>query len=73
MYANIRGLKGKKTGLIEILQENQPHLFLLTETQLRSDISPKIANYVLYSKKREGKIGGGVAILVRVDIVPIIT
>ena len=56
-----------------LLHDTQPQLFLLTETQLRSDISPKIANYTLYGKKREGKIGGGVAILVRNVIVPNVT
>ena len=73
MYTNIRGLKSKKVGLAELLQDSQPQLFLLTETQLRSDISLKIANYNLFSKKLEGKIGGGVAILVRNDVVPNVT
>ena len=45
MYANIRGFKGKKTSLLEILDENKPHLFLLTETQLRSNSVVKIDGY----------------------------
>ena len=38
---------------------------LLTETQLRSDINEQIKGYTTYSRKREGKQGGGVAILVQ--------
>ena len=68
MYANIRGLKGKKPSLIEILNENKPHLFFLTETQLRSNTNEQIDGYTFFSRKREGKIGGGVAFLARNDI-----
>ena len=67
MYTNIRGLKGKKATLRAILQDNKPHLFLLTETQLRSDTTEKFDGYDCHSRIREKKIGGGVAILVRRD------
>ena len=73
MYTNIRGIKGKKTGLTELLQDSRPQLFLITETQLRSDLTIRIDGYTFYSRKREGKNGGGVGILARNDIVPIIT
>ena len=59
-----RGLKGKKNNLTEILHDNDPHLYLLTETQLRM----KIDGYNFYSCKREGKNGGGVGIFVKNDI-----
>ena len=68
MYSNIRGMKGKKNSLTEILHDHDPHLYLLTETQLRSNIGMKIDGYSFYSRKREGKVGGGVGILVRNDI-----
>ena len=67
LYTNIRGLKGKKTGLTEILLQEQPHVCLLTETQLRSNINVQVKGYTFYSKKREEKLGGGVAILIRND------
>ena len=51
----------------EILQQEQPQVCLLTETQLRSNITQHIQGYTLYSKKREEKQGGGVAILIRND------
>ena len=69
MYSNIRGMKGKKNSLTEILHDNDPQIYLLTETQLRSDTGMKIDGYNFYSRKREGKSGGGVGILVRNDIV----
>ena len=60
MYANVRGLKGKKTSLSEILTDQEPHLFLITETQLRSDVPENLKGYTFYGRKREGKNGGGV-------------
>ena len=61
-------MRGKKNSLLEILNTNQPHLFLLTETQKRSNINEKIGEYTFLSKVREDKNGGGVGILVRDDI-----
>lgn len=69
MYTNIRGMKGKKNSLIESLNDNNPQVFLLTETQLRSNIGMQIKGYQFYGQKREGKNGGGVGILVRNDII----
>ena len=56
-----------------ILNDSQPHIFLLTETQMRSNINEKIPGYTLLSRVREDKNGGGVAILVRDDIRNIVT
>ena len=50
MYANVRGLKSKMSGLTEILHENDPQIFLLTETQLRSNTGNRIKGYTVYSK-----------------------
>ena len=69
----IRGLKGKTIGLNAVLQDHTPQLFLLTETQLRSNIAPQIQGYTFYGKTREGKIGGGVGIYARHDIIPYLT
>lgn len=68
MYSNIRGMNGKKNSLTEILHESDPQIYLLTETQLRSNAGIKIDGYNFYGRKREGKLGGGVGILVRNDI-----
>ena len=68
MYTNIRGLKGKRSSLIEQLNAEQPHLFLLTETLLLTDFDAQIEGYTFFSRARTGKQGGGVAILAREDI-----
>ena len=67
MYANVRGMKGKKTGISEILLQYEPHVFLITETQLRSDLTVSFDGYTCFHRKREGKTGGGVGILIRND------
>ena len=51
MYANTRGLRGKLVSLNQILSENRPHLFLLTETQLRSNTGINVKEYVLKLRK----------------------
>ena len=68
MYANTRGIKGKLTSLRQILLENSPHVFLITETQMRSNTGISINGYTFFARKREGKTGGGVGILVRNDV-----
>ena len=68
MYTNVRGIKGKKESLIEILNEYQPNVFLLTETLLRSNTGFNIDGYTFYGKARINSNGGGVGILVRNDI-----
>ena len=70
LYTNIRGIKSKLTSLRQSLTENLPHLFLLTETQLRSNTGISAEGYTFFGRKREGKIGGGVGICVRNDIRP---
>ena len=67
MYANVRGIKSKKTGITEILQQYEPHVFLISETQLRSDMTMSFVGYTCFHRKREGKVGGGVGILIRND------
>ena len=73
MYSNVRGIKGKKSSIIEILQENDPQLFLLAETHLRTDFGVNIKGYTFFGRKRGDKAGGGVGILARNDILTKIT
>ena len=68
LYANVRGFKSKIKSINQILLEQQPHLFMITETQLRSNTGISIEGYSFYGRKREGKFSGGVAALVRNDI-----
>ena len=73
MYSNIRGIKSKKASLIEILEDINPHLCLLTETQMRTNTGFNIKGYTFFGRKREGKVGGGVGILARNDKVHLLT
>ena len=68
MYSNVRGIKSKKASITETLHEHNPHLFLITETQLRSNNGVSIEGYTFYSKCRTSSKGGGVGILIRNDI-----
>ena len=70
MYANVRGMKGKMTSLVEVIEGKNPHIFLITETLLQADTGINVKNYTFFGRKRgEGK-GGGVGILVRKDVCP---
>ena len=67
MYSNIRGLRGKRSSLIEQLSTEKPNFFLLTETLLTSDLDIQIEGYTFFGRSRQGRTGGGVGILVRND------
>ena len=58
MYSNVRGIKSKKASLTEILNEQEPHVFLITETLLSTNNGTSIDGYTLYGKARSGKTGG---------------
>ena len=64
MYANTRGLHSKKICIQDMLDENKPDIFLLTETQLKSDMGIKFKGYCFFGKQRTSSTGGGVGILV---------
>ena len=68
MYANIRGVRGKRAALIEILESEKPEFFLLTETLLPPGMNLQIEKYVFFGKSRIGQKGGGVGILVRNEL-----
>ena len=72
MYTNIRGLRGKISSLIEQLSSEKPHFYLLTETLLTTDTDMQIQGYTFFGKSRNGRGGGGVAILVRNDIINLV-
>ena len=68
MYVNIRGIKGKRSSLIEQLDSEKPHIFLLTETLLPTNTGIQIDGYTFFGRARQNGKGGGVGILVRDDI-----
>ena len=72
MYANTRGLHSKKICIQDMLDENKPDIFLLTETQLKSDMGIKFKGYCFFGKQRTSSTGGGVGILVKEELKTII-
>ena len=68
LYANIRGVKGKRSSLIEHLHAEKPEICLLTETLLQSDNALNISGYTFFGKARTDRKGGGVGILVQNEI-----
>ena len=63
MYANIRGVKGKRSSLIEQIESEAPHLFLLTETLLPANTLIHIMGYTFFGRARSDRKGGGIGIL----------
>ena len=68
MYANCRGLKGKKESFKEIVEKINPDIIVLNETMYRKNEKTNIHSYTAYTSNREGKSGGGIEILVRKSI-----
>ena len=65
MYANCRGLKGKKDSFKETVEKINPDIIILNETMYGNNQRTKIQSYTPYTSNREGKSGGGIEILVR--------
>ena len=59
MYANCRGIKGKKESLKEIVEDLDPDIIVLNETMYRSNEETKLKAYTSYTNNREGRSGGG--------------
>ena len=68
MYANARGLNGKKQCIVDILDEVKPEIMLFAETQLKSNVGVKFTGYTFFGKSRDEKSGGGVGILVQNEL-----
>ena len=72
-YANCRGINSKKKCLIEILGELKPQIALFAETKHSGNIGFKIDGYSFCGKGGKTKNSGGVGMLVRDDLIHIIT
>ena len=67
---NCRSLYGKLSHFKINLIKYRPHVVCLTETWLKPEREPKFANYTKFLCNREDSTsGGGLAILVRNDII----
>ena len=68
MYANCRGIKGKKDSFKEVVEKINPDVIILNETMYRNNEKTNIQAYKSYTNNREEKSGGGIEILVRKNI-----
>ena len=68
MYANANGICSKTNSLTQITKTAKPHIFAITETKIEGK-PPIIEDYEWITKDREGRKGGGVALLIRKDII----
>ena len=68
MYANVRGIEGKRCSAIEHFDHKNPDVVLLTETLLPTNMNMDFPGYVFLSRARKKGKGGSVAILVRDEL-----
>ena len=69
MHVNTQSLKNKIYEISAIMNEEKPDILTLNETFLKDTDSIKFRGYNMIVKNRKTKNGGGVAILVKEDIV----
>ena len=68
MYANCRGIKGKKMSLKEIVEKVDPDIIVLNETMYQNNEETKLKAYKAFTNNRKNKKGGGIEILVRNNV-----
>ena len=68
MYANCRGVKGKKMSLKGIVEVTDPDIIVLNETWYKNNEETKLKAYKSFTSNRENKKGGGIEILVRNNV-----
>ena len=67
VYANANGISGKYKSLKEVLETYDAHIATIVETKLDT-IPPLIEGYKWITRNRTNRPGGGVAVIVREDI-----
>ena len=65
---NCHSLYPKLSHFKTYIYETKPHIVCLTETWLKNDRIPNFINYSKYLLNRSDQTGGGIAILVRNDL-----
>ena len=68
MYANCRGIKGKKDSFREIVEKIDPDIIILNETMYRNNEKSNLRSYKSFTNNREEKSGGGIEILVKKNV-----
>ena len=65
---NARGIKQKSIELFSFLINKNINICLVTETWLKTNISLSHNSFKIYRNDRENRNGGGVAIIVNINI-----
>ena len=68
IYTNARGIQGKKSSLIDIVEEMKPKMVLIAETQMRTNKGIEIDGFTYFGRIREEKNGGGVCAFVNNEL-----
>lgn len=68
LHTNIRGIRGNKEELIQLLNEKNISAASINETFLTNKSRINIPGYNIIRKERQSRRGGGVAILIRKNI-----
>ena len=68
MYVNVNGIQNKVDSLVNAIKCHESHIVALTETKLES-YPPYIEGYKWMTKNRKNKQGGGVAFMVKEELV----
>lgn len=64
-YANCRGYSSKRESISQIVSDQDSDIVILTETNFKGHMHPKLPNYCSFFRNREILNMGGVAILVK--------
>ena len=64
-YVNLNGYRSKKESLKQIIEENNIHILLLTETKVYSKTAIKLSGFQVFSVVRTKRYGSGLAIAIK--------
>ena len=64
-YVNLSGYRSKTESLKQIIEENNIHILLLTETKVYSKTAIKLSGFQVFSVVRTKRYGSGLAIAIK--------
>ena len=69
-YANARGITGKMKSLHGVIEQLEPEVMAITETNLNTDKNIIVEGYSWLGRPRQNKEGGGIGLLVKNTVKP---
>ena len=67
-YVNLNGYQSEKESLKQIIEENNIHMLLLTETKVYSKTAIKLNGFQVFPVVRTKRYGSGLAIAIKLGI-----